>query len=281
MNETAKVSTLIVDDEPLARAGLHHMLAEIEWIECIGEAANGPAAIEAINTLQPELVFLDIQMPGLFGTEVIARVQHQPFVLFTTAYAQHAVTAFELGALDYLLKPFGEDRLRAALERVRAAVGEPRTSAFNRFSETMSHAPMSRLFIRSGRSIVPLKVTDVTWFEAVGDYIAARLVAGGQEPTRGARPTSASHDNRRSSFVCSFLPTPDVATGKGVPDDGRAAAFRLGYPREESFVFLLGRRYPLRGVVLRLKIRFHRRVHRAVHRKRRARVLRIDAAIFH
>jgi two-component system, LytTR family, response regulator len=175
VNETARISTLIVDDEPLARAGLRHMLDEIEWIRCMGEAANGPAAIEAINTLRPDLVFMDVQMPGLLGTEVIARARHQPFVLFTTAFAQHAVTAFELGALDYLLKPFGEDRLRAALERVRAAVGEPRTSAFNRFSEAMSHAPMSRLFIRSGRSIVPVKVTDVVRFEAVGDYIAAHV----------------------------------------------------------------------------------------------------------
>ena len=177
MNEIARIATLIVDDEPLARAGLRHMLGEIEWIECIGEAANGPAAVEAINTLQPELVFLDIQMPGLLGTQVIARVQHQPFVVFTTAHAQHAVAAFELGALDYLLKPFGEDRLRATLERIRAAVGEPRTSAFNRFSEAMSRAPMSRLFVRSGRSIVPLKVTDIAWFEAVGDYIAAHTGA--------------------------------------------------------------------------------------------------------
>ena len=177
MNEVARISTLIVDDEPLARSGLRHMLGEVEWIGCVGEAANGLAAVEAINTLQPELVFLDIQMPGLLGTEVIARVQHEPFVVFTTAYAQHAVAAFELGALDYLLKPFGEDRLRATLERVRAAVGEPRTSAFNRFSEAMSRAPMSRLFVRSGRSIVPLKVTDISWFEAVGDYIAAHAGA--------------------------------------------------------------------------------------------------------
>src|SRR5260370_26725646 len=104
MTECAKVSALIVDDGPVARAGLRHMLGEIEWIACGGEAANGPAAIEAIDALKPELVFLDIQMPGLLGTEVIARVQHQPFVVFTTAYAQHAVAAFELGALDYLLK---------------------------------------------------------------------------------------------------------------------------------------------------------------------------------
>jgi two-component system LytT family response regulator len=175
VNEARKISALIVDDEPVARAGMRRMLAEVEWIECIGEAANGPAAIEAIDTLQPELVFLDIQMPGLLGTEVFRQVRHQPFVVFTTAYAQHAVTAFELGALDYLLKPFGEDRLRATLDRVRAAVGEPRAPSLDRFGEAMSHAPMSRLFVRTGRCIVPLWVSDILWFEAVGDYIAAHV----------------------------------------------------------------------------------------------------------
>jgi two-component system LytT family response regulator len=175
VNEAAKISTLIVDDEPVARAGLRHLLAEVEWVHCIGEAANGPAALAAIDTLKPELVFLDIQMPGLLGTEVLARVQHRPFVVFTTAYAQHAVTAFELGALDYLLKPFGEERLHAALERIRAALGEPRTPSLDRFSEAMSRGPMSRLFVRSGRSIVPLAVNDIGWFEAVGDYIAAHI----------------------------------------------------------------------------------------------------------
>ena len=177
MNSVAKISTLIVDDEPVARAGMRHMLAEVEWIECIGEAANGPAAIEAIDTLKPELVFLDIQMPGALGTEVLQRVTHRPLVVFTTAYAQHAVTAFELGALDYLLKPFGEERLRATLERVRAVFGEPGVSALDRFSEAMGRAPISRLFVRNGRAIVPLAVADIAWFEAVGDYIAAHAGA--------------------------------------------------------------------------------------------------------
>ncbi|MEO7324857.1 MAG: LytTR family DNA-binding domain-containing protein [Dokdonella sp.] len=175
MSEPARIATLIVDDEPVARAGMRRMLDEVEWIECIGEAANGIAAVEMIDALKPELVFLDVQMPGLIGTDVVRRLQHQPFVVFTTAYAQHAVCAFELGALDYLLKPFGEERLRATLDRIRAAVGEPRLSSFDRFSETMNHAPMSRLFVRSGRSILPLAVADITWFEAVGDYIAAHV----------------------------------------------------------------------------------------------------------
>jgi two-component system LytT family response regulator len=172
---SAKVTTLVVDDVPLARAGMRRMLGEIEWIECIGEASNGPAAIEAIESLKPELVFLDIQMPGLSGIEVLRRLQHQPFIVFTTAYAQHAVTAFELGALDYLLKPFGEERLKAALDRIRAAFGEPRVSSFDRMAEAMGHAPMSRLFVRTGRSIVPIAVEDIAWFEAVGDYIAAHV----------------------------------------------------------------------------------------------------------
>ena len=89
MTDAAKISMLIVDDEPIARAGMRRMLAEVEWISCIGEAANGPAAIEAIDRLKPELVFLDIHMPGLLGTEVLRRVRHQPLVVFTTAYAAH------------------------------------------------------------------------------------------------------------------------------------------------------------------------------------------------
>ncbi len=169
-----KVSALIADDEPVARAGLRHMLAGIEWVTCMGEAANGPAAVDAINTLKPELVFLDIQMPGLLGTDVLRQVTHQPFVVFTTAYAQHAATAFELGALDYLLKPFGPERLAKTMERIRAALGEPReTPAIDRLREALGSGPMSRLFVRTGGAIIPVPVVDVSWFEARGDYVAA------------------------------------------------------------------------------------------------------------
>jgi len=162
---------LIVDDEPVARAGMRHMLADVEWIECIGEAASGPAAVEAIDALRPELIFLDIQMPGFSGVEVLRRTTHQPFVVFTTAFGEHAVTAFELGAVDYLLKPFGPDRLHASLERVRAALGEPLPAALDRLGELLGQTCMTRLFVRIGRSIVPVAVTDITWFEAVGDYV--------------------------------------------------------------------------------------------------------------
>lgn len=171
-----RVSVLIADDEPVARAGLRDMLTAIEWLTCVGEAANGVAAVEAINTLKPELVFLDIQMPGLLGTDVLRRAAHQPFVIFTTAFGQHAVTAFELGALDYLLKPFGPERLRTALERVRAALGEPKAlPAFDRLGEALGQGPMSRLFVRTGGAIIPVAVSSVSWFEARGDYVAAHV----------------------------------------------------------------------------------------------------------
>src|SRR3569832_787382 len=123
-----RVRTRGVDDEPIARAGLRRMLAETSWIECIGEAANGPAALAAIAALRPELVFLDIQMPGLSGVEVLRALAQPPYVVFTTAYAEHAVSAFELCAIDYLLNPFGSERLQASLERVRGELGDTRAS---------------------------------------------------------------------------------------------------------------------------------------------------------
>jgi two-component system LytT family response regulator len=169
-----KVTTLIADDEPFARAGLRAMLTAIDWIQVVGEAANGPAAIDAIDALRPDLVLLDIRMPGLLGTDVPQRTTHQPLVIFTTAFAQHAVTAFELGALDYLLKPFGPERLERALDRVRTAVGEPNGSQpVDRLRELLSAAPMSRLFVRLGPTIVPVAVAAISYFEADGDYVAA------------------------------------------------------------------------------------------------------------
>ena len=171
-----RVTTLIADDEPVARAGLRDMLSAVSWIDVIGEASNGVSAVESIDRLRPELVILDIQMPGFLGTDVLRRCVHRPYALFTTAYAQHAVTAFELGALDYLLKPFGPARLETALERVRAALGEPAgNGAFDRLTEALSKSPMARLFVRSGGSLVPVPVDSIDFFEASGDYVIAHV----------------------------------------------------------------------------------------------------------
>jgi len=169
-----KVRTLVVDDEPLAREGLRAMLTAFDWIEVIGEAPDGEAAVEAINRLRPELVFLDVQMPGLFGTEVLRRIERQPFIIFTTAFSQHAVTAFEFGAVDYLLKPFGRARLSVAMERIRVAIGEPvGIGALERLTGALTTGPITRLFVRTGVNLVPLAITEIASFEADGDYVIA------------------------------------------------------------------------------------------------------------
>ena len=177
MSADARITALVVDDEPVARAGLRRMLAQFPWIACVGEADSGPAAVSAIDALRPELVFLDVQMPGMSGIEVLRSVQHGVHVVFTTAHAEHAIAAFELGAIDYLLKPFGAERLAATLERVRAAFGEPAPPAADRLADALSRGPMTRLFVRSGRAIVPVAVAAIVRFEAVGDYAAVH--AGG------------------------------------------------------------------------------------------------------
>ncbi len=172
-----KVRTLVVDDEPLALAGLRAMLTAFDWIEVVGEASDGDAAVEAINRLQPELVFLDVQMPRMLGTDVVRRIERQPFVIFTTAYSQHAVSAFELGAVDYLLKPFGRARLAAAMERVRAAIGEPAgVGSLERLTGALASGPISRLFVRTGVNLLPLPISDVAWFEADDDYVIAHTL---------------------------------------------------------------------------------------------------------
>ena len=150
------------------------MLTAFEWMEVVGEASDGETAVQEINRLHPELVFLDVQMPGLLGTDVVRRLDRQPFIIFTTAFSQHAVSAFELGAVDYLLKPFGRSRLSAAMERVRAAIGEPvGVGALERLAGALTSGPITRLFVRTGGSLVPLLITEVAWFEADGDYVMA------------------------------------------------------------------------------------------------------------
>jgi two-component system LytT family response regulator len=169
-----KVTAFVVDDEPVARAGLRAMLRAFDWVDVVGEAADGESAVAGIRALRPELVFLDVQMPGLLGTDVLRRLERPPFVIFTTAFSEHAVSAFELGAVDYLLKPFGPTRLAAAMERVRSALGEPASAdPFERLSGALAGGPISRLFVRVGGALVALPVERVSWFEADGDYVIA------------------------------------------------------------------------------------------------------------
>jgi len=168
------IRTLIVEDEPLARQTLREFAAEIEWLALVGEAADGRTAVDLINALQPDLILLDVQIPEMSGLEVLNLAEHQPAVIFTTAYDKYAVNAFELEAFDYILKPFGRARFQTAIERVRRRLEE-------KFSEETQHEQLARampkkekltrLFVRSRDSIVPLKIDDISRFEADDDYV--------------------------------------------------------------------------------------------------------------
>lgn len=155
----AVLRALIVDDEPLARRKLRRLLDGVEGVECIGEAANGPQAVESIRRENPDVVFLDIEMPGLNGLQVVERVTGPTQIVFTTAYDEHAVSAFELHAADYLLKPFGAARLRAAVDRVRS------------LRDTESSHGLTRLFVRERGRVLPLTSSSIVRLEADGDYV--------------------------------------------------------------------------------------------------------------
>ena len=115
------MKVIIVDDEPPARREMRRLLVEFPWMEIVGEAGSAAEAEALIEALHPELIFLDIQMPGGSGFDLLARLEHVPQVVFTTAHDEHAVHAFEVSALDYLLKPIDPRRLASTLDRVRRA----------------------------------------------------------------------------------------------------------------------------------------------------------------
>jgi len=177
MNATA----LLADDEPLARLKLRELLAEVPWLSCVGEAGDGLECLRLVDELTPDVLFLDIQMPGLSGLEVLARARHAPTVIFTTAYDRYAVAAFELQALDYLLKPFGRPRFQIAIERLRRRLDdEPDgTPLLERARAAMAPGPfLARLFVRDRGRIVPVRVADIQRLEARDDYVAVHVAGG-------------------------------------------------------------------------------------------------------
>jgi two-component system LytT family response regulator len=178
MNGT--VRAVIADDEPLARQQLRDLLAAIDWVAIAGEAGDGTSTIRLVNTTRPDVLFLDIQMPAGDGLHVLRNITHHPHVIFTTAFDRYAVAAFELQALDYLLKPFGAKRLEQALERVRQQLsGDDRATAAQRFADAGAHGqPLRRLYVRIGGRIIPLGVEGILHCEARGDYVAIYTADG-------------------------------------------------------------------------------------------------------
>jgi two-component system, LytTR family, response regulator len=173
---TRKTRALVVDDEPLARRRLSELLAEFAEIEQVGEAVDGASAIAAIDRLRPDLVFLDVEMPEGTGLEVLNRVSHDPAVIFTTAHDKYAVSAFELQAVDYLLKPFGKERLSRALERlVPAGGGGGAAGRAREVLEAPREVPITRIIVRDRGRLVPVSVKDIVRLEANDDYTSVHV----------------------------------------------------------------------------------------------------------
>ena len=185
----ARIRTLIVDDEPLALRRLRALLADEPDIEIVGEAANGTEAVRAITTERPDLVFLDVQMPGLDGFDVLRATAsiHQPFVVFVTAHDEHAIRAFEVQAVDYLLKPVIEARFREAVRRVVARLRGESTADIARqmaqFLERVAPAPArgGRIAVKRDGRVNFVRVEDIDWVEADGDLV--RVHAGKEAHT--------------------------------------------------------------------------------------------------
>lgn len=168
---------LIVDDEPLIREGIRDGLSGEEGIEVIGECDCGSRAIDAILSVRPDLVLLDVQMPDCSGIEVVRRIgpQRMPAVIFVTAYDEYAVSAFELNAVDYLLKPFDDDRLRAAIGRARQRIslqrGDSLTQQLRALLETKELKWPKRLALRDGDGFSLVPVDTVDWIESANNYV--------------------------------------------------------------------------------------------------------------
>lgn len=171
------LSVLVVDDEPVARHRLKRLLLKIPELTVAGECQDGASAIQAIQQQALDIVFLDVQMPNLNGFEVVRAISpaRMPALIFVTAFDQFALRAFEAQAVDYLLKPFGEERVRRAVARARAFLnGSEREAFHSRLTALLAatadpHAHC--LLVKQGDRLVPLKPRDIDWVEADGDYV--------------------------------------------------------------------------------------------------------------
>jgi two-component system LytT family response regulator len=178
-----KIRALVVDDEPLARERVLSLLQQEADVEVVGECSDGGQAVSAIQQHAPDLVFLDVQMPGCDGFEVIRSVgaDRMPTVVFVTAYDEYALQAFEVHALDYLLKPFGRDRFQQTLQHARTHVERRRAGDLGKrlmaLVQDIKPEPqrLDRLVVKSGGRVFFLRTDDIVWIEAAGNYVRLHL----------------------------------------------------------------------------------------------------------
>jgi two-component system LytT family response regulator len=196
---------LIVDDEPLIRQGIRNGLSGCEGIEIAGECDSGLQAIDTILSARPDLVLLDVQMPDCTGLDVVRDVgpQRMPAVIFVTAYDQYAVSAFELNAVDYLLKPFDDDRLRAAIGRARERISSQREASLAQqlqaLLEMKERKWPERLAFRDGEAFCLVPVDTVDWIESANNYVV--LHCGLKHHIMGETLTNLENSLSPDSFL--------------------------------------------------------------------------------
>lgn len=186
----APVRTLIVEDEPLARRALRSIVDGIDWLECVGEAVDAEHAADAIRSLDPELIFLDVQLPGGNGITVVQQAATDAAVILTTAFDTYALAAYELGAIDYVTKPFGADRVLRAVHRAGAQVRAhreqraaeahvaPSRPDIGTRMAAIASTPIDTMYVRDRGAIIPVRSSEIIRCEADGDYVA--VYAGGR-----------------------------------------------------------------------------------------------------
>ncbi|WKZ59891.1 MAG: LytTR family DNA-binding domain-containing protein [Cyclobacteriaceae bacterium] len=167
------ITCVIIDDEQLARELLREYIEQTGNITIVGEATKGKDAVEMIDNLKPDLIFLDVQMPGMNGFDVLDDITHDPYVVFTTAYDQYAIKAFEKNAVDYLLKPIDQERFQLAVKR---ALERMKTEQYNvgellRDMKTENKTSYdSHIFVQKSEKLINLAVEEIMFLEASGDY---------------------------------------------------------------------------------------------------------------
>lgn len=177
------IRAIIADDEPLARERVRSLAAEEHDLEILAECANGADTLDAVHKLRPDLLFLDVQMPRLNGFEVLDALapEQRPVVVFTTAHDEHAIRAFEVNALDYLLKPYSEARFKAAVQRARTALAKGlRTQVENQLAALLNHVHAAdsspgRILVRAADRILFLKPDEIDHVEAAGNYVVLHV----------------------------------------------------------------------------------------------------------
>lgn len=189
-----KLRAVVADDERLARQKVRQLAARSEAVEIVAECANGAEALRAVREHDPDVLFLDVRMPGIDGLAVVDELagRARPRVIFTTAYSEYAVQAFGLDAVDYLLKPFDRRRFAQAIDRARRALAS-RPAA----KPGAVRAPISRFLVASRDRMMFVDVTDIRWIEAEGKYVRLHTASGSYLLRQGINRIESSLDPRR------------------------------------------------------------------------------------